>query len=364
MVLALFAPRKPGISRQGRKKRRNAYHCGRNQTFMVQVVLIRYMHSPDDLLKLYEKAFSQNNFNTNPTNLYKPVEHIMNMKGKKIRPLLVLLSCDMFGGSVEEALNPAFAMEVFHNFTLVHDDIMDKADIRRGLPTVHKQFGTNAAILAGDVMLAYAYKYLTTVPLQRVPALMNAFNKTAIEIFEGQQMDVDFESRNDVSLQEYLKMVEYKTSVLLACCVQLGAILSGASDEDQKAVYDFGLNLGLSFQIKDDLLDAFGEEDKVGKKIGGDILQNKKTYLYILTLQMANAAQRENLLQLQEERDEAKKIEGIKSIMEQSGAKAATEAKAEDLYKLCFRHLDSISIDANRKKVLRQMAEMINNRDY
>ncbi|MFN8288490.1 MAG: polyprenyl synthetase family protein [Chitinophagales bacterium] len=322
------------------------------------------MYSPDQLLALYEKEFSKNNFNTNPTNLYKPVEHIMSMKGKKIRPLLVLLSCDMFGGRVEEALNPAFAMEVFHNFTLVHDDIMDQADIRRGEPTVHKKFGTNAAILAGDVMLAYAYKYLTSVKLENVPALMNIFNKTAIEIFEGQQMDVDFENRTDVTLPEYIKMIEYKTSVLLACCAQLGAILAGASDADQKAVYDFGLNLGLSFQIKDDLLDAFGEGDKVGKKIGGDILQNKKTYLYISAYNSASDKQKALLNALLTEKDEAKKIAGVKAIMQETGAVQVTEKKAEDLYQQCLNSLKSVSLDESRKKVLYAMADMVNKREY
>lgn len=322
------------------------------------------MYAPDELLALYEKAFSQNNFNTSPTNLYKPVEHIMGMQGKKIRPLLLLLSLDMFGGNVEEGLNPAFAMEVFHNFTLVHDDIMDQADIRRGEPTVHKKFGTNAAILAGDVMLAYAYKYLTSVPLHHVPAMMGIFNKTAIEIFEGQQMDVDFETRTDVALDEYLKMIEYKTSVLLACCVQLGAILGNASEADQAAVYQFGLNLGLSFQIKDDLLDAFGEGEKVGKKIGGDILQNKKTYLYISTLNRCNEAQAAKLKALATESDETIKVNGVKALMVETGAKAATEAKAEELYNLSLKSLEEIKVDDSRKKVLRLMAEKINTRDY
>ncbi|MFN8298162.1 MAG: polyprenyl synthetase family protein [Chitinophagales bacterium] len=322
------------------------------------------MYAPDELLALYEKAFSQNNFNTSPTNLYKPVEHIMGMQGKKIRPLLLLLSLDMFGGNVEEGLNPAFAMEVFHNFTLVHDDIMDQADIRRGEPTVHKKFGTNAAILAGDVMLAYAYKYLTSVPLHHVPAMMGIFNKTAIEIFEGQQMDVDFETRTDVALDEYLKMIEYKTSVLLACCVQLGAILGNASEADQTAVYQFGLNLGLSFQIKDDLLDAFGEGEKVGKKIGGDILQNKKTYLYISTLNRCSEAQAAKLKALATEKDETIKVNGVKALTVETGAKAATEAKAEELYNLSLKSLEEIKVDESRKKVLRLMAEKINTRDY
>jgi geranylgeranyl diphosphate synthase type II len=322
------------------------------------------MHSPDVLLHLYEEKFAKNNFYANPTNLYKPVDHIMQMKGKKIRPLLVLMACDLFGGKVEEALNPAFSVEVFHNFSLVHDDIMDASDIRRGEPTVHKKFGTNAAILAGDAMLAYAYQYLTDVPDELLRPLLTAFNKTAIEIFEGQQMDVDFETRNDVALEEYLKMVEFKTSVLLACCVQLGAIVGKASVEDQLAIYDFGLNLGLSFQIKDDLLDAFGEAEKVGKRIGGDILQNKKTYLFISTTKLCSAAQQAELTRLMAEADEQKKIDGIKALMEATGAKTATEQKAEDLYQSALASLQKVNVPAERKAYLAAIAEKIKNRDY
>ena len=322
------------------------------------------MHSPDVLLQLYEEKFAKDNFYANPTNLYKPVDHIMQMKGKKIRPLLVLMACDLFGGKVEEALNPAFSVEVFHNFSLVHDDIMDASDIRRGEPTVHKKFGTNAAILAGDAMLAYAYQYLTDVADELLRPLLTAFNKTAIEIFEGQQMDVDFETRNDVALEEYLKMVEFKTSVLLACCVQLGAIVGKASVEDQLAIYDFGLNLGLSFQIKDDLLDAFGEAEKVGKRIGGDILQNKKTYLFISTTQLCSAAQQAEHTRLMAEADEQKKIEGIKALMEATGAKAATEQKAEDLYQSALASLQKVNVPTERKAYLAAIAEKIKNRDY
>lgn len=322
------------------------------------------MQHPEELLKQYEANFSKNNFNTSPTNLYKPVEHIMQMKGKKIRPLLVLMSCDMFGGDVQQAMSPAFAMEVFHNFTLVHDDIMDKADIRRGQPTVHKVYGTNAAILAGDVMLAYAYKYLTSVEVVKIPALLDIFNKTAIEIFEGQQMDVDFETRTDVSLSEYLKMVEYKTSVLLACCMQIGAIVAGASVDEQKKAYDFGLYLGMSFQIKDDLLDAFGEGEKVGKKIGGDILLNKKTYLLISTMQLASPSQREQLNQLLIETDEQKKITGIQELMKATGGYEQSSQKAEQLFDAAIEALNSININLSAKQMLTAVAQKINSRDY
>lgn len=322
------------------------------------------MQSASSLYSLYEEKFSSGNFNNSPDGLYAPVNHIMGIKGKRIRPLLLLMAADMFGGDVPQSLNPSFAMEVFHNFTLVHDDIMDNADIRRGVPTVHKVFGINAGILAGDVMLAYAYKYLTDVPANYIPSIMNVFTKTAIEIFEGQQMDVDFEKRMDVTLNEYLKMIEYKTSVLLACSLQIGAILGNADQQNQKDIYNFGLNLGLSFQIKDDLLDAFGEGDKVGKRIGGDILMNKKTYLFISTQSMANAEQKKELAVLMNEASEEKKIEGVKRLMKQTGAYDATLQKAEALYQESLASLEKVNVTAERKKNLFEMADKINAREY
>lgn len=319
------------------------------------------MHSAEFLTQLYDKTFSESNFNTSPTALYEPVYHIMGMKGKRIRPLLVLMGADAFGGDVNQALNPAFAMEVFHNFTLVHDDIMDGADIRRGEPTVHIKYGVNAGILAGDVMLAYAYQYLCNVPQQHIPTLIQLFNKTAIEIFEGQQMDMDFEKREDVGEVEYLKMIEYKTSVLLACSLQIGAILAGANEADQKLIYEFGLNLGLSFQIKDDYLDAFGEAEKVGKKIGGDILNNKKTYLFVSAL---NSNRREDLLALLTEKDEDKKIASVKALLQESGAKQKTLDKADELYRLSQQSLAKVSLSDDAKQPLAKLAELINNREF
>lgn len=319
------------------------------------------MYTAEELIDLYEKTFTESSFNKQPTALYEPVNHIMGMKGKRIRPLLVLMANQSFGGSVGDALNPAFAMEVFHNFTLVHDDIMDAADIRRGEPTVHIKYGMNAGILAGDVMLAYAYKHLCTVPHTQLPALLDIFNKTAIEIFEGQQMDMDFEQRIDVGETEYLKMIEYKTSVLLACSLQIGAMLAGATEADQKLVYEFGLNLGLSFQIKDDYLDAFGEAEKVGKRIGGDILNNKKTYLFVSAL---NSSYRNDLLALLDEKDENKKIAEVKSLLEVSGAKQKTLDKAEELYKLSQQSLQKVSLTDEAKRPLAKLAELINNRQF
>jgi geranylgeranyl diphosphate synthase type II len=274
------------------------------------------------------------------------------------------MSCELFGGDITTALNPAFAVEVFHNFTLVHDDIMDNAEIRRGVPTVHKKYGLNAGILAGDAMLAYAYKYLADVPSHFIPALLAVFNRAAIEIFEGQQMDMDFEQRTDVKEPEYLKMIEFKTSVLLGCCLQLGAILADAGAENQKLIYEFGLQLGLSFQITDDYLDAFGEAGKVGKKIGGDILQNKKTYLFVAALNHANAEQKKKLDALMTETDEEKKISAMKQIFEDTGARKQALEMTEKFYRLALQSLEKVSVSSAAKKPLQMLAEKINNREF
>lgn len=322
------------------------------------------MHSTQTLISLYEQKFSSCNFNESPSGLYDPVKHIMSIKGKRIRPLLLMMSADLFGGNVQLALNPAFAIEVFHNFTLVHDDIMDNADIRRGIPTVHKLYGVNTGILAGDVMLAYAYKYLTDIPLQAIPEVLRIFNKTAIEIFEGQQMDMDFEKREDVSEHEYLKMIEYKTSVLLACSLQLGAVLAGAGEANQKKIYDFGINLGLAFQIKDDYLDAFGESEKVGKKIGGDILQNKKTYLLISALHKAKGNQLYELNTLLQNKNEEEKIEGVKKLFITLGIKEDTEKRMNELYNKAIESLLSIDVHVEQKEMLLKLAQAVHTRDF
>ncbi len=322
------------------------------------------MHSPEELLALYEQKFTTGNFPGSPPGLYLPVNHIMSIKGKRIRPLLLLMACDLFGGNVNAALNPSFAVEVFHNFSLVHDDIMDNADIRRGIPTVHKKFGLNAGILAGDVMLSFAYKYLADVPHKFIPELLHVFNKTAIEIFEGQQMDMDFEKRTEVGEAEYLKMIEFKTSVLLGCSLHLGAILGDAKAEDQKLINDFGLQLGLAFQIKDDYLDTFGEAEKVGKRIGGDILQNKKTYLYVAAMNRANEEQNKQLLSLLHETNEERKINTVKQLYETTGARQQTLNKSEEFYQLALKALDKITISSERKKPLQMLADKINRREF
>lgn len=322
------------------------------------------MQSPEQLAELYEEFYRKNGFNYDPNGLYEPVRHIMNIKGKRIRPMLLLMACDMFGGNLQQALHPAFAMEVFHNFTLVHDDVMDNAEIRRGVATVHKKYGLNEAILAGDVMLSYGYKYLLNIPEAYLKGALDLFTKTAIEIFEGQQLDLDFEKRLEVTVQEYLKMIEYKTSVLLAASLQIGALVAGAPAADQKRLYEFGLNLGLSFQIKDDWLDTFGETGKVGKKIGGDILLNKKTFLLITALNDASETQKSKLLALLNELDEEKKISGVLALFAELDISHKTEVVIENLYQTSLRSLHSVALSEDKKAPLLALAQKIHHRDY
>ena len=318
----------------------------------------------NEIAGYYIARFSINDFDLEPAGLYKPMGHIMSIPGKRIRPLLLLLACDAFGGDVMGSLSPAHAMELFHNFTLVHDDIMDDATLRRGIPTVHEKFGLNASVLSGDALFAYAYKYLCDSPTIYQPSIFQVFTKAAIEILEGQQMDMDFEVRLDVAIDEYLRMIGYKTSVLLACSLQTGAILGGASIADQMSLYTFGLKLGLSFQIKDDWLDTFGDNAKVGKKIGGDIIQNKKTYLLITLLHEADAADREALLKLFAEKNPDIKVPAIKTLYAKYKISEKTLNKAEALYNEALSSLAGISVPEPQKANLLQMAEMIHTRDF
>ena len=322
------------------------------------------MLSISQLATFYSEKFSTEAFAGEPKSLYGPMGYMMSIPGKRIRPLLLLLSCDGFGGNIEEAVFAAHAMELFHNFTLVHDDIMDAATLRRGIVTVYKQYGLNTGILAGDALFIYAFKYLCGIKTDHLPSVLDIFNRTAIEIMEGQQMDMDFEQRLDVTIPEYLKMIGYKTSVLLACSLQIGAILGGATVEDQGRIYDFGMKLGLSFQIKDDWLDTFGESAKVGKKAGGDIIQNKKTYLLITLLNEVNDSDRKELLALLGEKDEQKKVTKVKALMNKYNISDKTTEKVDELYKQALASLESVSIPAERKVNLFAMAEMVHRREF
>lgn len=236
--------------------------------------------------------------NKEPKNLYEPISYILDLGGKKIRPVLTLMAASLFTNDFKKALPAAYAIEMFHNFTLVHDDIMDDAPLRRGQKTVHEKWNLNTGILSGDAMLILAYQYFENYPADIFQSLAKLFSKTAVEVCEGQQLDIDFETRNDVTIAEYITMISLKTSVLIGAALKMGAIVSNASENDTQKLYDFGLNLGIAFQLQDDYLDTFGDPEKFGKQVGGDIIENKKTYLYLKTLEVASKKDQEILLNL------------------------------------------------------------------
>ncbi len=326
--------------------------------------MVSVLQTTDELLQQYDSYAASNTFPSEPKGIYDGARHIMSIKGKRIRPLLALHACEIFDGNIKKALGVAHAVEVFHNFTLVHDDIMDNASVRRGVKTVHEVYGNNVAILAGDVMLSLAYQYLADNNDDCLVDLIQVFNRTGVQVMEGQQWDVDFETRLDVTEKEYIEMIKYKTSVLIACSVKLGAIIAGANKEDQENLYQFGLHLGLAFQIKDDYLDTFGEADKVGKRIGGDILNNKKTLLLITALSKAEENDKKELLSLLKEGDENKKITNIKTLFEKTGVKEYAEQKMQELFTTALEYLAKVKADNDRKNKLAQFAEKVYYREF
>ena len=321
-------------------------------------------HSADELKAIFEEYLFTKGYEGFPEVLYKPALQIMKMKAKRIRPVLLLTACEAFGGDITEALDTACAIETYHNFTLVHDDIIDEADIRRNEATVHKAFGINKAILTGDAMLLHAIRLLNKAPRDKHFALLTAFDKVAAEVIEGEQYDVDFEDIPEVSLDEYLNMIRLKTSVLLAAALHMGAILGDATPEDRKNIYDFGEKLGLAFQIKDDYLDTFGNQKTFGKRIGGDILQNKKTYLLCLSLTKADEAQRQEIFTLFDEKNEEKKISAMKSVYEQLNVHKETFAIMEKFYDKALESLGALSIGRGKAERLYTLAESIYKRSF
>lgn len=322
------------------------------------------MYEYNDLLQMVENRISSTGHRTAPEGLFEPVDHIMAGKGKRIRPVLLLMACDMFGGSVEQALDPALAVEIFHNSTLVHDDIMDNALIRRSKPTVHSAFGTNTAINAGDVMIINSFKYFLDVPAEQLSPLVRVFNRAATVIMEGQCRDMDFEERADITEEEYLLMIEQKTAVLLAASLQMGALLGNASAEDQQKIFAFGRNLGIAFQVKDDWLDAFGDPKKVGKKTGGDIARNKKTLLQITAKRDASPSQLAEMERLMSQPDEDVRIAGMLDIFGQLDIRKKILDRIIGFYDDAIHNLNSVRLDDARKQPLLQMAEEVNAREY
>ena len=273
------------------------------------------MKSIQELSALVSDELDRIEYPKNPSLLYEPIDYILGLGGKRMRPILVLMAHQLFDKNIEKAISPALAIEVFHNFTLLHDDIMDNAPLRRGQKTVHEKWNSNVAILSGDTMLVQAYQLMAEVDNTIVKQVLAVFSKAAIEVCEGQQWDMDFETQSDVSIPDYLKMIEYKTAVLLGAALQIGGITSGASKEEQNHLYAFGRDLGIAFQLKDDLLDAFSDAATFGKQVGGDIMANKKTYLYLKALALTDGTQRQNLEQYFSTNDTSQlKVDAVKSI--------------------------------------------------
>ena len=294
-----------------------------------------------------------------PKNLYDPIHYILGLGGKRMRPVLTLMSAEVFDADYKKALPAALAVEVFHNFSLIHDDIMDDAPLRRGNVTVHEKWDINTGILSGDAMLILAYQYFEKYEPAIFRDLAKLFSKTALEVCEGQQWDVDFETRTDVSIPEYLKMIQYKTAVLVAAAMKMGAIIAETSEDNASLIYDFGLNLGLAFQLQDDYLDAFGNPETFGKQVGGDIIENKKTYLYLKALEFASNDQAKKLVDLFSihPQDSSDKIEAVKEIFVASGAAQETKNAIQDFTFKAFDTLQKISIDNDKKEMLRTFGE-------
>ena len=289
-----------------------------------------------------------------PINLYEPIHYILQIGGKRLRPVLTLLTCNVFDGNERDAYDAALAVEVFHNFTLVHDDIMDSAPVRRGKVTVHKKWDVNTGILSGDAMLTLAYQCFENYDPIVFKKLIKLFSKTSLQVCEGQQLDMDFETRNDVSIAEYLKMISFKTAVLLAAAMKMGAIIANAKEEEAEKVYYFGLNLGIAFQIQDDYLDTFGDAELFGKQIGGDISENKKTFLYLKTLDISNASDKEKLYTLYNTNQNGEnKISEVTGIFERNNIPEITMNEIENYTNKAFEILESLSLNTGKKEILK-----------
>ena len=291
-----------------------------------------------------------------PVTLYEPIAYILGLGGKRLRPVLVLMATEIFGTDYKKALDAALAIEVFHNFSLVHDDIMDDAPLRRGKETVHEKWDINTGILSGDAMLINAYQLFENYEGETFRDLAKLFSKTAIEVCEGQQYDVDFETRDDVTQAEYLKMIEYKTAVLVAAALKMGGIVANVSAEDQQRVYEFGRNLGIAFQLQDDYLDAFGDPESFGKQVGGDIIENKKTYLYLKAIELGSARQQKELIDMFsiQPDDPSGKIARIKTIFEETGAADQTQSAIEIYTQRAFDVLNKLDVATDKKEILKK----------
>ncbi len=300
------------------------------------------------------------------TELYSPVKYILSLGGKRMRPVLTLMGTDMFDGDLKDSYSSALGIEVFHNFTLLHDDIMDNAPLRRGNQTVHEKWDVNAAILSGDVMFVQAFTLVTSCKTEYLRAVIDLFNVTAIEVCEGQQLDMEFETREDVTLEEYLEMIKLKTSVLVGCALELGAVLANAPKEDSRRLYEFGLNLGMAFQIMDDLLDVFGDAEVFGKQVGGDIITNKKTYLLLKALEEANESQEVELRKWMTNSTDntAEKVQAVTAIFEDLHVKEAANQLMEQYYERAITALNEINVADEKKAYFKGFADQLMKRNH
>jgi geranylgeranyl diphosphate synthase type II len=323
------------------------------------------MRTISEYQDLISRHFESIKYQKEPNNLYEPIRYILSLGGKRLRPVLTLMATEVFDVDCQKALAAATAVEVFHNFSLIHDDIMDDAPLRRGNETVHEKWNINTGILSGDAMLILAYQYFEAYEPKIFQELAKLFSKTALEVCEGQQYDVDFETRDDVTIPEYLKMIEYKTAVLVAAAMKMGAIVAETTEENKNLIYDFGLNLGLAFQLQDDYLDAFGNPETFGKQVGGDIIENKKTYLYLKAMEFASANYKEQLLHLFsfQSSDNTDKINSVKGIFNQTGASAATQKAIENYTFKALETLAKMNIGNDKKAILKAFAENLMSRN-
>ena len=314
-----------------------------------------YQLSSDTILQQVNDCLAHLPYDRKPASLYEPVQYVLSLGGKRIRPVLMLLSYNLWREQPEDILMPAIGLETYHNYTLLHDDLMDQADMRRGHQTVHKRWDANKAILSGDSMLVLAYQRVAQVPANKLQQVLDLFTVTALEIGEGQEYDMDFETRNDVTEDEYIEMIRLKTSVLLACALKMGAILADAPQEDIDRLYQVGEQLGLAFQLQDDLLDVYGDPEVFGKAIGGDITSNKKTYMLINAFNRANAAQRQELEQwvLAKEFNRAEKVAAVTRLYDEIGIRELCEQKINYYFEQARQTLNQVQVDEDRKQALR-----------
>lgn len=316
------------------------------------------MYKAEELLKMVNEAIDGLSYDRKPASLYEPIKYVLSLGGKRVRPVLMLMAYNLYKDDPQKIITQAVGLETYHNFTLLHDDLMDNADMRRGHETVHKKWDANQAILSGDTMLLQAFERVEACEVDKVKDVFATFMQTTYEIGEGQQLDVEFETRNDVTEEEYIEMIRLKTSVLLACALKIGAILAGAPKEDQENLYRFGEQIGLAFQLQDDLLDVYGDPKVFGKNIGGDITSNKKTYMLINAVNRANAKQREELTRWIDVKtfDREEKVRAVTRLYDEIGIRQLCEQKMETCYTLAQQYMTKVQVSEDRKAVLKAYA--------